>query len=233
MFVLLFLEISFLTVCDSLLHNEVLSNGGRVIQADTSFPERQEFHTHYVPDIEVDLGDNSVEYIDNLRIKVPLLDVRDFKKYKALNILGGRALLVSVPAVHCFLKNHHEKMFSKVTNRCQTSEKAYAVDMNRIADDPARDVITHLIVYSGGMYCSAKKDDYDPPGSEQAVKLKIIEGESDTIRIKGVTKNLTFFAGAWTLRVVAKERKIIKKGSKKDEDDLAECFGDMGMGASS
>lgn len=222
-----------LTAYDSFIHNAVVSNGGRVIQVDTSFPERQgQFHTHHVPDIEVDLGD-SVEYIDYLRVVVPLLDPHDFKKYKGLNILGGRALLVTVPAVHDFLLNHHDRMFSKVKNRCQTSEKAYAVDMNRVIDDPARNIITHLIVYSGGMLCSAKKDDFDPPGSEQAVKFKVIEGASSTIQIKGVSKQLNFYAGEWTLRVVSKERKIIKKGSKKDEDELSECFGDMGMGASS
>lgn len=191
---------------------------------DVDFPERNgEFFIHRVNEVRDPTG---TEMIDQIKITLHhIIDVRDFKMYKAFLVLDGNAVLIQKPAVPYFLLHNIKELFQLEKLNCTRTQDAHTVHANRIKADDECMVRSILLVLPDGMRCIDANADL-------IKKKKQKKGQQDRIKKSLRFLELSFQSGKeagdtvqgyypifWLLRILDSNRRILKADDDDEEDD--------------
>jgi hypothetical protein len=196
-----------------------------VIHVDLEFPEMNGdcFFIHRVNEVRDPTG---TEMIDQIKIYLHhVVDIRDFKVYKAFLVLDGHAILIQKPTVPFFLLNNIEELFELEASTCTRTHDAHAIHANRIKADDECLVRSILLVLPEGMRCS---DAY----ADLIKKKKQKKGQQERIKLSLRYLEVTFRSGKqaedtvqgyypafWLLRILDSTRRMLKADEDDEDDD--------------
>jgi len=175
---------------------------------------------------------SGTEMIDQIKVILPhIVDLRDFKIYKAMLVLGGTALFVQKPAVPFFLLHDNKELFESELSNCTRTMDAHTVHANRIKANVECNHRTVLLVFPDGMTCMAMPGD--------ASKKKNKKGDNKLkLTLRTITKKFqsgknpettqTYVPGHWLVRIHDENRRLLKaEEEEEDDDDIESAFSGM------